>query len=88
MRIPTMALSILAAGLIAGGGLAAAPAAAQETEENPFTATIDVRMGERMFRAQCGRCHGRDARGTMRPALPTSRPASSHGRAATPGCST
>ena len=63
MRIPTMALSILAAGLIAGGGLAAAPAAAQETEENPFTATIDVRMGERMFRAQCGRCHGRDARG-------------------------
>ena len=63
MRIPTMALSVLAGGLIAAGGLAAAPAAAQETEENPFTASIDVRMGERMFRAQCGRCHGRDARG-------------------------
>ena len=47
------------AGLVVGGGFAA-PAAAQE---NPFTTSVDVRMGERLFRAQCGRCHGRDATG-------------------------
>ena len=63
MRISMTALDLLAAGLIVSGGIAAAPAAAQETEENPFAAAIDVRMGERMFRAQCGRCHGRDAMG-------------------------
>ena len=48
--------AVWAAGLVAGSG-SAAPAAAQE---NPFTTTVDVRMGERLFRAQCGRCHGRD----------------------------
>ncbi len=45
--------------------LATVPAVphAQETTENPFTTTLDVRMGERLFRQQCGRCHGRDAEG-------------------------
>ena len=47
------------AGLVIGGGFTA-PAAAQE---NPFTTSVDVRMGERLFRAQCGRCHGRDGTG-------------------------
>ncbi|MCY4074213.1 MAG: c-type cytochrome [Acidobacteria bacterium] len=51
--------AVWAAGLVAGSG-SAAPAAAQE---NPFTTTVDVRMGERLFRAQCGRCHGRDGTG-------------------------
>ena len=51
--------AVWAAGLVAGGG-SAAPAAAQE---NPFTTSVDVRMGERLFRAQCGRCHGRDGTG-------------------------
>ncbi len=51
--------AVWVAGLVGGGGFAA-PAAAQE---NPFTTSVDVRMGERLFRAQCGRCHGRDATG-------------------------
>ena len=36
---------------------------AQETTGNPFTTTLDVRMGQRLFRQQCGRCHGRDGEG-------------------------
>lgn len=49
----------LAAALVAAAG----PAAPAEAQENPFDTRVDVRMGERVFRAQCGRCHGRDARG-------------------------
>lgn len=51
--------AVWVAGLVGGGGFTA-PAAAQE---NPFTTSVDARMGERLFRAQCGRCHGRDATG-------------------------
>lgn len=51
--------SALAAALVAAAG----PAAPAEAQENPFDTRVDVRMGERAFRAQCGRCHGRDARG-------------------------
>ena len=36
---------------------------AQETTENTFTNPLDIRMGERLFRQQCGRCHGRDGAG-------------------------
>ena len=36
---------------------------AQDTQENPFTARVDLQMGRRLFRQQCGRCHGRDAGG-------------------------
>ena len=45
--------------------LTTAPAVphAQETTVNPFATPIDTRMGERLFRQQCGRCHGRDAKG-------------------------
>ena len=32
-------------------------------QENPYTTAVDQLMGQRTFRAQCGRCHGRDARG-------------------------
>ncbi len=44
--------------------LAMAPAAprAQDTE-NLFTTTLDIRMGQRVFRQQCGRCHGRNGGG-------------------------
>ena len=35
---------------------------AQETE-NPYTSRIDVRMGQRQFRAQCAGCHGLNATG-------------------------
>ena len=38
----------------------AVPAQAQE---NIYDTAVDVRMGQRVFRAQCGRCHGRDGRG-------------------------
>ena len=51
----------------------AAPANAQE---NPFDTTVDARMGRRVFRAECGRCHGRDAKGndeTGAPDLTTGR---------------
>lgn len=35
---------------------------AQEVVAPEFT-TLDTRMGERLFRQECGRCHGRDAAG-------------------------
>jgi cytochrome c oxidase cbb3-type subunit 3 len=35
----------------------------EPTADNVFTGTLDVRMGERVFRQQCGRCHGRDGGG-------------------------
>jgi len=40
----------------------AVESAAQE-EENPYTSRIDVRMGQRLFRARCVSCHGSDATG-------------------------
>ena len=57
--------ALLAPVFLASVYLATAPAVplAQDTTENPFTTTLDVRMGERLFRQQCGRCHGRDAKG-------------------------
>ena len=57
--------ALLAPVFLASVYLATAPVVplAQETTENPFTTTLDVRMGERLFRQQCGRCHGRDAKG-------------------------
>ena len=36
------------------------PAGAQE---NVYDTNVDRTMGQRVFRAQCGRCHGRDAMG-------------------------
>lgn len=38
-------------------------AAVSSAQENPFDTPVDVRMGQRMFRAECGRCHGRDGKG-------------------------
>ena len=35
----------------------------EATADNVFTGTLDVRMGQRVFRQQCGRCHGRDGAG-------------------------
>ena len=52
--------TVLIAALIVTGGTDAP--VAQETE-NPFVTSVDVRMGLRLFRQQCGRCHGRDATG-------------------------
>ena len=46
--------------LVIGVWGTAVPANAQE---NPFDTTVDARMGRRVFRAECGRCHGRDAKG-------------------------
>lgn len=51
------------AALVAGLLAAAGPAAPAEAQENPFETAVDVRMGQRVYRAQCGRCHGRDALG-------------------------
>ncbi len=44
-------------------GLLMGIAGQAEAQKNPFDTRIDVRMGERVFRAECGRCHGRDAKG-------------------------
>ena len=57
--------AIVAPVFLAAVYLATAPAVphAQEVTENPYTTTLDIRMGERLFRQQCGRCHGRDAAG-------------------------
>ena len=57
--------AIMAPVFLASVYLATAPAVpvAQEAAENPFTTPLDVRMGERLFRQQCGRCHGRNATG-------------------------
>jgi putative heme-binding domain-containing protein len=46
--------------LLGGSSWILAPA---EAQENPFATEVDVRMGERVFLAECGRCHGQDARG-------------------------
>ena len=51
------------AALVAALVVVAGPAAPAEAQENMFDTLVDVRMGERVFRAQCGRCHGRDALG-------------------------
>ena len=60
-RAPTAARIALLASMLA----AATPSAAlaQETEANPFTSRIDLRMGRRVFQAQCASCHGLNARG-------------------------
>ena len=45
-------------------------------QENPFDTGVDGRIGGRLFRAECGRCHGRDAKGndeTSAPDLTTGR---------------
>ncbi len=57
--------AIAAPAVLAAVFLVTAPTTprAQETTENQFTTTLDVRMGERLFRQQCSRCHGRDANG-------------------------
>jgi cytochrome c oxidase cbb3-type subunit 3 len=54
--------AIAAPGVLAALFLATSPAASY-AQENPFTTNLDVRMGERLYRQQCGRCHGRDAAG-------------------------
>lgn len=64
--------AIAAAAGLAAVFLLTAPAAprAQETTENRFTTPLDVRMGQRLFRQQCSRCHGRDGGGgELGPAL-------------------
>ena len=56
-------VGLIQAALVAAMVAFAGPAAPAEAQENTFDTLVDVRMGERVFRAQCGRCHGRDARG-------------------------
>lgn len=56
-------VGLIQAALVAALVVVAGPAAPAEAQENPYETPIDVRMGERVFRAQCGRCHGRDGRG-------------------------
>ncbi len=50
---PTLALLVAIAGFNP----------AVSAQENPFDTAVDELMGGRTFRAQCGRCHGRDATG-------------------------
>lgn len=39
-------------------------------QENPYITAVDQLMGQRTYRAQCGRCHGRDARGGQETGAP------------------
>ncbi len=57
--------AIVAPVFLAAVYLTTAPAVphAQEAAENQFTTSLDIRMGQRVFRQQCGRCHGRDGAG-------------------------
>ncbi len=67
MRTSLLMCSFLVIGLVG---------AAADAQENPFDTTVDARMGRRVFRAECGRCHGRDAKGndeTGAPDLTTGR---------------
>lgn len=50
--------TLVPAMVVIGGTTASAIA-----QENPYNTTVDRTMGQRVFRAQCGRCHGRDAKG-------------------------
>ena len=56
-------VGLIQAALAAALIVVAGPATPAQAQENTFDTLVDVRMGERVFRAQCGRCHGRDARG-------------------------
>lgn len=47
-------------GILCAFGSLGAPA---EAQENPFDTDVDARMGGRVFRSECGRCHGLDAKG-------------------------
>ena len=67
--------TVVVAGLLAAHLLlaSAASALAGQDEENPFTESADVRIGERMFLRYCGRCHGDNAKGGIGPDLTTGR---------------
>ena len=39
-------------------------------QDNPFNTSVDARMGRRVFQAECGRCHGRDAKGNDETSAP------------------
>ena len=65
--------TVLLGALLAGSSTTTAEA--QDTE-NQFTTRLDIRMGERQFQSQCGRCHGNDGQGndeTGAPDLTTGR---------------
>ena len=48
---------------IAGMVLADGAITLVNAQENAYDTTVDRTMGQRVFRQQCGRCHGRDAKG-------------------------
>ncbi len=50
-------------GLIGGLLISAAAALPVAAQENVLTTSVDVRMGRRVYQAQCGRCHGLDGTG-------------------------
>lgn len=57
--------ALLSGLLISTGSLV--PARAQD---NPYDTVVDARMGRRVFYAECGRCHGRDAKGNEETGAP------------------
>ncbi len=57
-------------GLIGGLLISAATAAPIAAQENLLTTSVDVRMGRRVYQAQCGRCHGLDGTGGGETAAP------------------
>ena len=57
--VVSLVQSVLVAVLVVSGS----PTAPARAQENPYDTSVDARMGQRLFRAQCGRCHGRDGTG-------------------------
>jgi putative heme-binding domain-containing protein len=52
--------SLISVALVTGSLWIPKPA---EAQENPFDTEVDERIGGRVFLAECGRCHGQDAKG-------------------------
>ncbi len=66
MKCLMPARRLIAAGLLLVGWAAGATA---QDATNTFTSLEDVETGQSLFRAHCGRCHGRDATGELGPDL-------------------
>ena len=62
MRMRSLCARAAPAILIASYLVVASVTTRAQESENPYTTRLDVRMGQRLYQQQCGRCHGQDPR--------------------------